>query len=395
MMFRLLSGILLFLIVAPGGFGSAAAQTPETVIYMRTVALDGTAITDACYTFVNASLEGCDENRDGYIRFAGIPAGTYTVLQTSGVQGYLPVGDFPVTIEPISLDQYTDVLMAPAIIKAGTTVDISIRALDPTTGESVPGACFILHGGSNEGCDENGDGAISFQGVEVATYLLEETVTPQGTNHVKSQWVVVDGFGEIQVLRPFSGPNSGAGTSHLSLITRDPETGRLIPRTCYIITNASNEGCDENGDGQVDFRDVSTGSYMVQQTLAPAGYPKANTFPISIDPLRPDQSIVVKQAPEQHDANHRHVSVLLYNTENGQPVIGDTCLEIVGASLEGCDDNLDGQIDFLDVAVGTHPVEFTRLPAGYSPAYVTNSVTNSADNPFTVTVIFIGMTSDR
>jgi hypothetical protein len=70
-------------------------------------------------------------------------------------------------------------------------------------------------------------------------------------------------------------------------------------------------------------------------------------------------------------------------------------VEIVGASQEGCDDNQDGQIDFLDVAVGTHPVVFTRLPAGYSPAYVTNAVWNSADNPFPVTVVYIGLTPGR
>jgi hypothetical protein len=77
-----------------------AAQPSSTVVYIRTVAPDDTAITDACYTFVNASLEGCDENRDGYIRFEGIPAGAYTVQQTQTVAGYLPVDDFPVILEP-------------------------------------------------------------------------------------------------------------------------------------------------------------------------------------------------------------------------------------------------------------------------------------------------------
>jgi uncharacterized surface anchored protein len=395
MMFRLLSGLLSFLVLMLATPGLVAAQATETVIYIWTVALDGTAMTDACYTFVNASLEGCDENQDGYIRFEGIPAGTYTVVQTQAVPGYLPSGDFPVTIEPTSIDQYADVLMAPSNGNEAATVDISIRAVDPANGASVPGACVILHGGSIEGCDENADGQITFADVAAGTYLLEETATPAGSYHVAPQWVVVDRPGEILVMRPMSGALPGAGTANVSLITRDPANGNLVPGACYIIVNASNEGCDENGDGQVDFQGVAVGAFTVQQTVTPGGYPKANDFPINIDPLEMEQSIVVKQAPEQHDASHRHVSIVLYDTNNGQPVIGDACLEIVGASLEGCDDNLDGQIDFLDVAVGTHPVVFTRVPDGYSPAYVTNSIANSADNPFPVTVVYIGLTPER
>lgn len=394
MTIRLLSGLLL-LLVALGGPAPAIAQTPESVIYIRTIARDGMAITDACYTFVNASLEGCDDNRDGYIRFEGIPAGSYTVQQTQSIAGYLPVGDFPVTIEPTSTDQYADVLMAPATGNAGTRVDIAIRAIDPATGEAVPGGCVILHGGSNEGCDENGDGQISFQDVAVGTYLLEETSTPAGAYHVAPQWVVVDYPSEIVVLRPMSGAIPGAGTADVALVTRDPQTGNLLPGACYIIMDASNEGCDENGDGQVDFQAVAVGHFTVRQTVAPAGYQQIHDFGINIAPLDPHQSIVVKQAPEQHDATHRHVSVVLYNTDNGQRVIGDTCVEIAGASLEGCDDNQDGQIDFLDVEVGTHPLIFTRLPAGYAPAYVTNSVFNDPDNPFSVTVVYIGLTPQR
>jgi hypothetical protein len=81
-MLRLLSGILL-LLVTPlatlGVFAPVAAQPSGTVVYIRTVAPDGTAITDACYTFVNASLDGCDENRDGQIDFLDIAVGTHAV----------------------------------------------------------------------------------------------------------------------------------------------------------------------------------------------------------------------------------------------------------------------------------------------------------------------------
>jgi hypothetical protein len=48
-------------------------------------------------------------------------------------------------------------------------------------------------------------------------------------------------------------------------------------------------------------------------------------------------------------------------------VAADVCVELVGASNVGCDDDVpDGQIDFLDVpAGGFYELRFTNLPAGY------------------------------
>ncbi len=367
----------------------AAAQGTGTSVYIRTVAPDGTAITDACYTFLDgASLEGCDENGDGYIRFQGIPAGTYTVSTTRPSAGKMPVGDFPVTIQAVSTDQVFDVVAAPGPATPGTTT-IAIRAEDPATGSALPGSCMILHGGSIEGCDENGDGQIDFEGMPLGSYLLQETVAPVGAMPLPAQWVVIDRGGMYVINRPFTGAIADGVTANVALVTRDPASGDLLPGACYIIENASLEGCDENGDGQVDFQDVAVGTFTVRQTVAPAGHQLANPFRILIATLDPDQSIVVKQALQQHDANHRHVSVILYDSENGQRVRGGTCLELSGASLVGCDENADGQIDFLDVDVGTHQIAFTGMPQGYEPVFVSNTVYIDPNDPYTVTVVYI------
>lgn len=386
-MTRLISALLLLSVLAVAM--PAAAQGAGTAVFIRTVAPDGTAITDACYTFLDgASLEGCDENGDGYIRFQGIPAGSYTVRMTTPGAGLMPVGDFPVTIQPTTTDQVFEVLAAPGQGFA-TSADIAIRAEDPATGTALPGSCMILHGGSNEGCDDNGDGQVDFAGMPPGTFLLEETVSPTGAMPLPRQWVIIDREGVLILDRPFTGAIPDGGTANVALVTRDPVSGDLLPGACYIIENASIEGCDENGDGQVDFRDVAVGTFSVRQTVAPAGYTLANPFRVNIATLDPDQSIVVKQAAAQHDADHRHVSVVLYDSENGQRVRGATCLELTGASLVGCDENADGQIDFLDVEVGTHPITFTQLPPGYDAVFVTNTVYIDADDPSSVTVVYV------
>jgi hypothetical protein len=45
-----------------------------------------------------------------------------------------------------------------------------------------------------------------------------------------------------------------------------------LPGACYIISPYSNEGCDENGDGQVTFQDIPHGRYVLVETQAPDGY---------------------------------------------------------------------------------------------------------------------------
>lgn len=381
--------IVLLLLLGP----AASAQQVDTTVFIRTIAPDGMAITDVCYTFLDgASLEGCDENSDGYIQFQGIPPGDYTVRATTSGAGLMPIGDFPVTIRTHVDHQVFGVLAAPGI-GIDDRVDIAIRAEDPATGVALPGSCMILHGGTNEGCDENGDGQIDFDDMWIGTFLLEETVSPAGAYPLPTQWVIVDRDGTMIVDRPFTGAIQPGVTVDVALVTRDPQTGDLLAGACYIIEGASIEGCDENGDGLVDFADVNFGNYILRQTVAPAGYAPVNPFRINIDALDPDQSIVVKQAAEQHDADHRHVSIVIYDTNNGQRVRGNTCLQLEGASLVGCDDNADGQIDFLDVPVGNHPVTFTALPPGYNtPAYPANTVSNDPDNPFSVTVVYIGLT---
>ena len=403
-MLRLFPAILLLLLTplaALAAITPATAQASTATVYIRTVDEGGFAITAACYMILNASNEGCDENGDGYIEFQSVAPGDYTVRQTRGVDGYLPVGDFPITVAPLESQQIFDVVMVAVSQPSQpsqpspATVDIAITAIDPISGVAAPGACMILRGGSIEGCDENGDGQITFDDVAVGAYLLEETYTPDGAYPLSSQWLVVDEDGAYTVLRPATGPNPYGGTADVSLVTRDPKTGDLLTGACYIIENASIEGCDENGDGQVDFADVQVGVYTVHQTQAPAGFQAIDDFDVNIAPLDAEQSIVVKQARKQHDANHRHVSVVLYDTMTGQRLAGGTCLEIVGASLEGCDENRDGQIDFLDVEVGNHSIEFTRVPAGYHPAFATNTLDNDPRNPFSVTVVYIGLTPDR
>ncbi|MGH2547842.1 MAG: hypothetical protein ACRDHN_00505, partial [Thermomicrobiales bacterium] len=56
------------------------------------------------------------------------------------------------------------------------------------------------------------------------------------------------------------------------LRTVDILSGKPITSACYIIDGASEEGCDENGDGLIRYRGIASGTFTVHQTKRAVGY---------------------------------------------------------------------------------------------------------------------------
>ena len=271
--------------------------------------------------------------------------------------------------------------------RQGQTSDVAIFTNE--NGQPAYDACYVLVDFSNEGCDENRDGKITFQDVPLGTYTVHQTADLGPGRWVDDFTIEVRGNAGSAGWEEFSativtssGSSSNAGTSgqsgavDIALITRDPETGDPLTGTCYVLVDHSNEGCDENGDGQVTFADIPYGDYTVHQTQTPAGYPTIDDYDITVepvtglpatDPFGVPLGFIVKQAPEQNAPESRNVSVVLIDMHTHEKVVADVCVELVGASNVGCDDDVaDGQIDFLDVpAGGPYELRFTNLPAGY------------------------------
>lgn len=163
-------------------------------------------------------------------------------------------------------------------------------------------------------------------------------------------------------------------TVDIALITRNPESGRILSDACYVLVNYSNQGCDLNGDGQITFDDIPYGTYTVRQTVVPAGYEPASDFLIQVQPtaysdgtlVEVPLGFVVRQDPVPNAPNTRNVSVVTVDAMTHQKVATDLCIEIDGQTNEQCDDGVaDGQIDFMDVPAGG-PYELKiNLPAGY------------------------------
>ncbi|HEY7032802.1 MAG TPA: SpaA isopeptide-forming pilin-related protein [Thermomicrobiales bacterium] len=347
----LLSGLLPLAAVT----ASRAATTTDVAIVSADIRT-GQRLAGACYVIVDWSNEGCDENGDGQVDFTGVARGDYTVTQTRPPAGYLAPGDFPIAVD----DDGSGLFAAFLIPKANGdgNFDIAVGPIDAFTDESLTGACFVLNGGSIEGCDENEDGRVDYQDVRAGTYLVTETRAPIGYSVPDDFWIAVTAKGAKRFLVR---QTEDTGLPDVSIVSIDDQTGERVVGACYVIVDWSNEGCDENGDGQVDFRDVRPGTYAVKQTKAPAGFETGADF-----------SITVRDVPRQSFAAHldpapagRDVAIVSRDAETGNRLVG-ACYIIDSASIEGCDENNDGQVDFKDVRPGTFDVIETKAPKGYA-----------------------------
>lgn len=176
-----------------------------------------------------------------------------------------------------------------------------------------------------------------------------------------------------------SGSDTASESVNIALITREPQNGDLLTGTCYTV-GQSNEGCDENGDGQVTFEDIPYGTYTVRQTRTPDGYQTIDDYQITVSrtgtmgepSFGVSQGFIVRQAPEQNAPNTRNVSVVFIDMNTHERLVTGACVELIGASNVGCDrDLVDGQADFLDVpAGGPYELSFSSLPEGYDVAEV-------------------------
>lgn len=263
-------------------------------------------------------------------------------------------------------------LAVPLAAPARAGVGYGVVIVTTENGQPATDVCYVLMGFSNEGCDENGDGWVQFDEVPPGTYTVHQTADLGPDRHVDDFQITSTTTGggvyqyfDAEVIDTASRQPEGA--VDIALITRAPGTGDLLTGACYVLVGYSNEGCDENGDGQVDFAAIPFGDYTVHQTRAPAGYAPVDDYTITVPPTSIPTGFVVKQAAEQNAPGTRNVSFILVDTATGQRVVGDTCMRIIDVSNVGCDERRrDGQIDFLDVPAGDHRFEFTRMPAGYA-----------------------------
>jgi hypothetical protein len=155
---------------------AAAAEDTQDIRISTINSEDDSYNVDPCYVLVDFSNEGCDRNDDGSVTFDDVPFGTYTVHQTADM-GDHRVPDFVIDVDGSTSEfvTYTE----PKDDQAGTE-DITVETVY-SEGSPAVDVCYVLVGYSNEGCDENQDGVVTFGDIPHGTYILRQTKAEDNT----------------------------------------------------------------------------------------------------------------------------------------------------------------------------------------------------------------------
>ncbi len=388
--------------------GSVATETSNIAIVTTE---NGSSVTDVCYVLASYGNIGCDDNGDGKITFQGVPLGTYSVHQTADLGPGRSVDHFTITvtgaIDGDGWERFNVTVVrtgnSPSSTGSGATAQeianggpwllgITARIGELGSSELLLGAHFTV---TSEDGDYIGECTLTpidrevgwlnckvdvpsdrvslvwldLNSVPAGYEPIENPITFDPTTYIAGPHNIgasftnfpLTGSTEIETVNP-------SGSRDIALITRDPDDGHLLTDGCFILLEYGNEGCDENGDGQITYADVPFGVYTVHQTQTPSGYPTVTDFQITVTDEYPQIALgyVVRQATVQNTPGARNLSVVFIDSRTHTKVESSICAKLAGGSELACDDALvDGQIDFLDVPAGTYPIEFTGLPAGW------------------------------
>lgn len=275
---RTLTLVALLATIALGATAPAMARSTSDIAIQPI--LNGSSFYDACFVLVGFSNIGCDDNSDGIVTFRDVPLGAYTVRQTANL-GSLYVDDFTIHVTGIpdwnGWEVFTAYVMSSGGVAPSAPIDIALITREPQNGHLLTDPCYVLVGYSNVGCDENGDGQITFASIPPGAYTVRQVRTPAGYQTIEDFTIdvrpVLGGVPLSFIVR--QAPNQNApGTRNFSVVLLDSVTGaRIATGICAEIVGASNVGCDNDLlDGQIDFLDVPAGAYNLSISNLPPGY---------------------------------------------------------------------------------------------------------------------------
>lgn len=228
----------------------------------------GFDVKDAGGTIVASGTTGAQ----GQIRLTGPPliyGATYTVEQTSVVDGYTPA---QLTI--VSLNQQA----TQVNVQNGQTATLHITLYEAGTLTPLEGGRFIMKGtngiivGSGT---TDAEGKFSVLGLtDGMNYVIEQTIAPAGYLPNPPMIIVMDGLDFYQPLFNTKGTQT-TGSIRITAVDQDYPALKLAGAT-FVVTGPGPDGqnypVSTNAQGEAILTSLHFGTYTIVQTGAPSGY---------------------------------------------------------------------------------------------------------------------------
>lgn len=360
-------------------------RTPSAPVRTGSIELSkvdeaGNPVQGCVFALYNSSqqaiLDGVTDER-GICRFDDLFLGDYYYAETAT----LPHLVLDPTLYPVTITEGGQTVTKTAVNEFARG-NIRLRKVDEETGAALSDVHFVLRDSNNtivaEG-DTGADGTLSFNGLLLGSYTLQETATL--VNYVLNPTLIPVDVTEHGQTYEITRSNELI-RGNLEIIKKDKyENTPLAGAGFWVFDSAGTEitAGYTDAEGKLTFTDLLYGDYTVQEFRAPKGYIRDETiYPFSItehgvtithtaENERRPGTIEVKKQDASGNPFPGVAFLLEYSTDNGtswQPV---TAREGNNVTAGGCTSPglADGQL----VTDASGRVTFTGLRADSAILY--------------------------
>ena len=282
----------------------------------------GTPLGGVHFTLMNSNgqivAEG-DTPEDGTLTFSGLLLGSYTLQETAAVPGYV-LDTTPIPVEVTEHGQ-TVTVNATNLFARG---NVSVLKTNAETGAALPGVHFTLTDSTGQIVAEGDtpeDGTLTFSGLLLGSYTLQETATQEGfvldTTPIP---VEVAEHGKTYSVTAKNTPIRG----NLRIVKRDAYEDTPLSGAGFRLFDSGGHLIDEgytDANGELTFESLIYGSYQYQEFCPPKGYKLDDTvYPFSIT----EHGVTITQ--ERDNLRRPGMLEVKKQDQNGKPLAGATFL---------------------------------------------------------------------
>ena len=266
-----------------------------------------------------------DTGTDGKLLFTMLPVGKYILKETATLTGYV-LDETPFSIELVNDGD----VVTKEITNSQQTGSIAILKTDAETSSPLAGAHFKLTDSTGKLISEavtGTEGKITFSGMALGKYTLEETATVDGYSLISDLIPVeLTEHGKTVEISVKNTPSRGS----LKLIKKDAYENKPLAGAVYRLLDESGKKLVEgtaNENGEIVFENLLYGNYRVQEISAPKGYKvdeRAYTVTVpaengtqTVTDLRRPGTLEVKKQDEKGKPLAGAAFLLEYSTDNG------------------------------------------------------------------------------
>ena len=304
------------------------SQQTGSIAILKTVADTGNPLAGAHFKLTDSTgklIKEGDTAADGKLIFTGLALGTYKLTETAAPDGYV-LDSTPITVEVTNAGQTVN----KTITNTRAVGNISILKTDAETNKPLAGVQFKLTDSTGKLISEavtGTEGKITFTGMALGKYTLEETAAPDGYSLISDPIPVeLTEHGKTVEISVKNTPSRGS----LKLIKKDAYENKPLAGAVYRLLDESGKKLAEgtaNENGEIVFENLLYGNYRVQEITAPKGYKvdeRAYTVSVptenaaqTVTDLRRPGTLEVKKQDEKGKPLAGAAFLLEYSTDSG------------------------------------------------------------------------------